>query len=219
MSRRMHCLITAGPTYEPLDRVRRLTNFSSGRLGCELANHLVQHGHHVILLIGEQATWGGERRAQIIQTFTSTADLKDGLAAQAGDAVEAVFHAAAVSDFAFGKVWSRQPSGELTEVNAGKIPTSTGALLVELLPTAKIIGHLRDWFPRARIMGWKYEVDGDRAGALAKAREQMQTNRTDGCVANGPAYGLGFGLVTPDGTVAHARNMEGFFEEVRRWLG
>ena len=41
----MNCVVTAGPTYEPLDEVRRLTNFSTGRLGTELANTLTRHGH------------------------------------------------------------------------------------------------------------------------------------------------------------------------------
>src|SRR5687768_14363623 len=36
----VNCVITAGPTYEPLDEVRRLTNFSTGRLGSELATYL-----------------------------------------------------------------------------------------------------------------------------------------------------------------------------------
>ena len=39
----MNCIVTCGPTYEPLDEVRRLTNFSTGRLGTELANYLVAH--------------------------------------------------------------------------------------------------------------------------------------------------------------------------------
>jgi hypothetical protein len=45
-------------------------------------------------------------------------------------------------------------------------------------------------------VGWKYEVEGGRAGVIAKAREQMRENRTNACVANGTAYGFGFGLVT-----------------------
>jgi phosphopantothenoylcysteine decarboxylase/phosphopantothenate--cysteine ligase len=42
----MNCIVTAGPTYEPLDDVRRLTNFSTGRLGTELANFLAARVHH-----------------------------------------------------------------------------------------------------------------------------------------------------------------------------
>src|SRR5689334_12579155 len=105
----MHCVVTAGPTYETLDKVRRLTNFSTGRLGTDLANFLVAHGHRVTLLIGQQATHGGERRAQRVKTFATTADLRDQLHALAREDVGAVFHAAAVSDFMFGKVWLKSP--------------------------------------------------------------------------------------------------------------
>ncbi len=71
----MHCIVTAGPTYESLDEVRRLTNFSTGRLGTELAGFLTASGHEVTLLIGEQATYRGERRATTTQIFSTTADL------------------------------------------------------------------------------------------------------------------------------------------------
>ena len=192
----MNCLVTAGPTYEALDEVRRLTNFSTGRLGSELASFLAAHGHCATLLIGQQATWQGERSAEQVETFTTTADLRDRLHSRAGHSVDAVFHAAAVSDFTFGKVWERTASGELIEAQAGKISTRHGTLLAELVPTPKIISHLREWFPRARLIGWKYEIDGDRTRVLVKAREQLIENKTDACVANGKAYGPGFGWVT-----------------------
>src|SRR2546427_13192795 len=114
----MNCIVTAGPTYEPLDKVRRLTNCSTGRLGSELATFLTGKGHGVTLLIGQQATWHGERKAAAVQTFTTTASLRDKLRALAGSQVDAVFHAAAVSDFSFGKVWERSPSDELKEVRS-----------------------------------------------------------------------------------------------------
>src|SRR3954447_9982868 len=114
----MNCIVTAGPTYEPLDKVRRLTNFSTGRLGSELATFLTEKGHEVVLLIGQTSTWHGERKAAAMHTFTTTASLRDKLHALAGSRVDAVFHAAAVSDFSFGKVWQRSASGELKEVTA-----------------------------------------------------------------------------------------------------
>ena len=122
----MKCIVTAGPTYEPLDGVRRLTNFSTGRLGSELANFLAARGHETTLLIGQQATFRGERHARKVETFTTTANLRDRLQALAGQPVDAVFHAAAVSDFTVGKVWRRAPRGELTEVHAGKLSTRGG---------------------------------------------------------------------------------------------
>jgi phosphopantothenoylcysteine decarboxylase/phosphopantothenate--cysteine ligase len=191
----MNCVVTAGPTFEPLDQVRRLTNFSTGRLGTELAAFLTDRGHEVTLLIGEQATFRGERRAQRIETFSTTAHLLEQLRSLAWLDAGGVFHAAAVSDFSFGKIWRRSPEGNLAPVQSGKIPTRTGTLLAELVPTPKIIADLRGLFPKAKIIGWKYEVDGDREQAIRAAERQLREYRTDACVANGPAYGGGFGLV------------------------
>src|SRR3954453_285849 len=103
----MKCIVTAGPTYEPLDQVRRLTNFSTGRLGTELANFLIARGHEVLLLIGEQATWRGERHARNVEVFTTTTDLQERFKKHSASGVGAIFHTAAVSDFGFGKVWQR----------------------------------------------------------------------------------------------------------------
>jgi phosphopantothenoylcysteine synthetase/decarboxylase len=208
----MRCIVTAGPTYETMDNVRRLTNFSTGRLGTELANFLVERGHQVTLLIGEQATHCGERTAQQVETFTTGEHLRVQLQSLAKQRVGGVFHAAAVGDFKFGKIWLRSHSGELSEIKSGKFSTRQGPLLAELVPTPKIIGELRNWYPRARLAGWKYEVDGDRAGVLRAAGDQLAQFRTDACVANGPAYGSGFGLVTGRGEhVIHAPDEPALF--------
>jgi len=199
----MHCIVTAGPTYEPLDDVRRLTNFSSGRLGSELVTHLTVSGHQTTLLIGQQATYRGERQATKVITFGTTSDLSNHLRALSAEPCDAVFHAAAVSDFAIGKLYRRDHHGKLEPVTAGKISTREGTLLAELVPTEKIIGNLAAWFPSARIIGWKYEVDGTQADAIDLGRKQIQENQTTACVVNGPAYGIGFGIVSADGSCQH----------------
>jgi phosphopantothenate---cysteine ligase (CTP) len=208
----MHCVVTAGPTFEPLDEVRRLTNFSTGRLGSELANFLAERGHEVTLLIGQQASWRGSHLAAHVRTFTTSRDLREQLSALSIQPVRAVFHAAAVSDFAFGKVWSRGCGGELHEVKTGKISTRQGALLAELIPTPKIIAELRGWFPKAVLIGWKFEVDGDRASVLKLAEKQIAECLTEACVANGNAYGAGFGLVRCGGQLAHLADAQGLYE-------
>ena len=227
-------MVTAGPTYEPLDDVRRLTNFSTGRLGSELSNYLASRGHSVDLLLGYYTVYRGRQKARKVETFTTTADLHQRLASRASEAIDAVFHAAAVSDFAFGQVWKReqfkerdrnpgmrQPEGHLpkpdsdwgqTGLRTGKLTTREGVLVAELVPTPKIIRQLRAWYPRAFLAGWKYEVDGDRPTVLVRARQQMADNRTDACVANGPAYGEGFGLVTATRPEAHLADTVVLFE-------
>src|SRR5581483_3117366 len=161
----MNCIVTAGPTYEPLDDVRRLTNFSTGRLGTEFANFLTTRGHDVTLLLGEMATHTGERKAKTVARFTTTTDLRDKLKALAERPFDAVFHVAAVSDFAFGRILDAGTQKPI--VSAKKISTRQGALLVELTPTPKIIANLRDWFLKAKLAGWKYEADGQRTEAIA----------------------------------------------------
>lgn len=208
----MHCIVTAGPTFEPMDAVRRLTNFSTGRLGTLLATLLAARGHRVTLLRGQASAYAITCAEVTLQTFTTTDDLGAKLAARASEPVDAVFHAAAVSDFRFGNIWRRTPTGELIEVRAGKVPTREGALLAELVPTPKLLPRLREWFPRALLVGWKYEVEGGRASVLAAAAQQLAECGTDACVANGPAYGNGFGLVRPRIEPVHLPDSRALFE-------
>ena len=215
----MNCIVTAGPTFEPLDDVRRLTNFSTGRLGTELANYLAARGHKVILLIGETATYAGERRASRVETFSTTTDLREKLQAVSSKKVDAIFHAAAVSDFSFGRIFAPDAANKLVEIKgAKKISTRQGKLLVELLPTAKIIAELRGWFPKAKITGWKFEADGKRADAIAAARKQVAGSATDLCVVNGPAYGEGFGLLGKKGEPVHLPNPPLLFDALEKFV-
>jgi phosphopantothenoylcysteine synthetase/decarboxylase len=214
----MNCIVTAGPTYEPLDEVRRLTNFSTGRLGSELATFLADGGHDVTLLLGTSSTYSGRQKARKIIPFTTTEDLGTQLRLLSINPVGALFHVAAVSDFGFGKVWIRLPTGEMQEVNSRKISSRHNNLIAELIPTPKIIGALRRWFPSAWLAGWKYEVDGNHSSVTAEARRQIAETATDACVANGPAYGDGFGFMTQDGSCIHLPDAPALFEALARAL-
>ena len=208
----LKCIVTAGPTFEELDEVRRLTNFSTGALGTELANFLAERGHEVELLRGQGATCCLEPKAHCVQVFTTTVDLLRRLQELGGSGAGGVFHAAAVSDFSFGKVWERAADGGLREIRAAKISTRGGNILAELTPTPKIIAELRAWFPTAFLAGWKYEVESDRAQAIARAATQLSENRTNACVVNGPSYGEGFGLVTAPGQCRHLADRKILFD-------
>ncbi len=212
----MNCLVTAGPTFEPLDKVRRLTNLSTGRLGTELANCLTAHGHEVTLLLGEQATHAGESKAKRVVRFTTTASLAEQLKKLSAEPVDAVFHAAAVSDFSFGKIWLRSEAGELSEITSGKFSTRHGTLLAELIPTPKVIADLRGWFPNAKLVGWKFEVAGGPEDVIQKAEDQLTDCDTNACVANGPAYGSGFGLVSGVGHCTHLKDSAALFASLEK---
>jgi phosphopantothenoylcysteine decarboxylase/phosphopantothenate--cysteine ligase len=209
----MKCIVTAGPTYEELDEVRRLTNFSTGTLGTGLADYLAGLGHEVELLAGYYSTCHPAVKAQRQQTFTTAADLRRRLAALAAPGIGAVFHVAAVSDFTFGKIWERAPGGELREIKSPKIPTRAEGLLAELQATPKIIRELRGWFPTAFLAGWKYELQpAGREEAVARGRDQIRENQTDACVLNGRGFfDEGFGLLHKDMTLIRCLDKDALF--------
>jgi phosphopantothenoylcysteine decarboxylase/phosphopantothenate--cysteine ligase len=214
----MRCIVTAGPAYEELDEVRRLTNFSTGALGSQLADFLTARGHKVELLRGHYSTWQAKSKARHTRIFTTSADLRRQLRELRSPMPVAVFHAAAVSDFKFGKIWSRAASGQLKELRSPKISTHGETVLAELAPAPKIISKLREWYPNAILVGWKYELEGNRVQAVARGARQLAENKTDACVINGRAYGPGYGLLAPGGACRHLPDKNRLFAALERLL-
>jgi phosphopantothenoylcysteine synthetase/decarboxylase len=194
----MKIIITCGPSYEPIDGARRMTNMSTGKLGMHLANHFTDEGHQVICLRGEGSTYAGKLRAETVLPFSTNDDLAQNLESLGRLAtVDAVFHAAALCDYRLEQVLSA--SGET--LRSKKFATRDGRLHMVLAPATKVLPKLRGWFPRAQIIGWKYELSGTRDDAFAKAWDQLRMCDTDACVLNGAAYGNGFAVCGRDGEV------------------
>lgn len=74
----LRLLITAGPTYEPIDAVRFIGNRSSGRLGSSLADRAQDSGWEVTLLLGPNAVLPENPGVHVVR-FQSCQDLKDRL--------------------------------------------------------------------------------------------------------------------------------------------
>ena len=90
-------LITAGPTHEPIDRVRYVGNRSSGRLGVALADEAARRGHDVRLLLGPCSATPVDSRV-IIERFRTASDLQSMLRRSAAS-FGVVIMAAAVADY------------------------------------------------------------------------------------------------------------------------
>ncbi len=189
-------MVTCGPGLEPIDSVRRITNFSTGRLGVQLANYLSARGWDVTCFVGEGATYRTWSDTVQIEFFTTNDSLLDALRRRAAceEPCHALFHAAALCDWTIDRV--THESG--LEAVGGKIESRSGNLTLHLQPAMKILPLLRDLFPKTWLAGWKYEVDGNRDTTLSRGERQFAECRTNACVVNGPAWGSGFGLLTPD---------------------
>ena len=92
----MNVLITAGPTREPIDPVRYLTNRSSGKMGYALAEAAQKQGHSVLLISGPTSLDIPEGVDFI--PIESAEDLYQAVESQVGRMDIAIF-AAAVADY------------------------------------------------------------------------------------------------------------------------
>lgn len=198
--------ITCGPAYEPLDKVRRITNFSTGEIGAVLAGAFLREGFEVVCFRGEAATFPAPAGADV-RPFTTNGSLAAGLRSL-GHQPAVVLHAAALCDFVLEGVEGAEAGNKLS--------SRSGAIRLTLRPAEKLLPQMRAWFPDARIIGWKYELDGTCESAVARGLAQIREARTDACVVNGTAYGPGFGLLGPDGTVQHFSGKPGLAAHLAR---
>jgi len=187
----MKAIVTCGPSFEPIDRVRRITNFSTGELGVQLAEKLASSGVEATCLKGSGATYPGPAGNARVELFDTNDDLVRLLQQLSGTGeIDAIFHVAALCDYKVSKVENEKGEACASE----KIASRSGALTLTLEPATKVISRLRGLFPEAVIVGWKYELAGTREDALARALLQMDESRSDACVVNGKAFGPGFGF-------------------------
>ena len=198
----MLAVITAGPASAPIDEVRRITNFATGEIGVRLAEALTAQGFEPLLFRARGATHTELPKGAVLHEFETNDDLTRALeevAKTRADEVRAVFHAAALSDYSVASV--RGPDGPLA--GGRKIAGDLPQIQLVLEPAPKVLPRLRGWFPRAWIVGWKYELEGSREDAIDQARRQLRQRRTDATVVNGAAYGSGFGLLEDDQSPRH----------------
>jgi len=201
----MKMIVTCGPAYEPIDAVRRITNHSTGELGTLLANALTAKGHEVVCFRGALSTYPKRPKVARLVEFTTNSDLNVKLSIE--PYVDVFFHTAALSDFRV------KENALLHTPGSGKISSDQERWVLELEPQPKILSSLRKRFPNARIIGWKYEVEGGSDDAISRAMRQILNNSIDACILNGPAFSKGFGLVTKDGlqrTFANKRTLVRF---------
>ncbi|MBV9489028.1 MAG: hypothetical protein JO069_04790 [Verrucomicrobia bacterium] len=192
----MRVVITGGPSSEPIDEVRVLTNRSTGELAVTLFDRFSAAGHEVELLLGE----GARYRRPGVRVFDANEALERMLAdVEKPHQVGLVLHAAALADFSTVPM-----DAEGAVLRVAKIPSRADSIRLMLVPKPKLLPRLREFFPRAYLVGWKLEHDGDLPALIETARQQIRANRLDASVINGRAYGPGLGFCTEAGLAYRA---------------
>jgi phosphopantothenoylcysteine decarboxylase/phosphopantothenate--cysteine ligase len=151
-------LITAGPTREPIDPVRYISNRSSGKMGYAIAQAALAEGHHVTLISGP-VNLEAPRDAQLISVLTSD-EMFEAVHRHA-DQCDICVLCAAVADY--------KPAN----ISSTKIKKRDEKFSLELIPTRDILdslGHRQD--RQFILVGFAAETDHVEENAAKKLREK-----------------------------------------------
>lgn len=169
-------LVTAGPTYEPIDPVRFIGNRSSGLMGIEIAKCFAEKGARVVLVLGP--THLEPPKGIDVLRVETAAQMFDAAMTHSPDA-DFIICAAAVADYRPGEMQER------------KIKKTEESLRLDLVKNADILAHIgRQKRPEQILVGFALETHDEESNALKK----LETKKTDLMVLNSmqdPAAGFG----------------------------
>lgn len=179
-------LITAGPTYEAIDPVRFIGNYSSGKMGFALAEEAAILGASVVLITGPtslKTTASGIHRIDV-----TSADEMYQAVHQYFSQMDIAIFAAAVADY------------KPMEVASQKIKKTGGNLNIALQPTPDILASAGKIKKKQFLVGFALETDNE----LANAQDKLKRKNLDMVVLNSlKDEGAGFRKDTNKITVIH----------------
>jgi len=159
-------LVTAGPTYEPIDPVRYIGNHSSGKMGYAIAQELATRGAEVVLISGPVNLKPDHPHIQLVRVTTANEMYQSALTHFPH--CHAAILAAAVADY--------RPK----QVASHKIKRSENPLVVELEPNPDIAAELGRRKTNQILAGFALETDNH----IDNAQKKLQTKNFDFIVLN-----------------------------------
>ena len=168
-------LITAGPTYEPIDPVRYIGNHSSGKMGYAIANEAASQGAEVVLVSGPTDEIPTHPAIKLVRTNTADEMLESCL--QDFNDCNILVMAAAVADY--------KPKN----LRKNKIKKSEKTSSIELVKTVDILQQLGEKKSNQLLVGFSLETENE----LVNAKTKLQKKNLDAIVLNSLAdKGAGF---------------------------
>ncbi len=173
----MRILITAGPTREPIDAVRFISNRSSGKMGIAIAEAAAHAGHDVTLLLGPVLAHGSLHDTMRVYRFGSSAELKQLLEAHF-PGCDLLVMAAAVADYRMQEA----SEGKIKRQSEAEGSVGKSELTLRLQPTPDLVAAVASTRrPDQKIVAFALEEAGElEQRAVAK----MKRKCVDAVVAN-----------------------------------
>lgn len=189
-------LVTAGPTYEPIDPVRFIGNFSSGKMGFALAEELAERGAEVVLICGPTSL--NIKHTSIYRIDVQTADEMFNVAEKHFDQCDAAIMAAAVADF--------KPAQRFDK----KVKRNNDELTIHLKPNKDIAAHLGKIKKKNQvIIGFALETNDE----IENAKMKINNKNLDFIVLNSlKDHQAGFGFDTNKISIIDSKGVLEAFE-------
>lgn len=195
-------LVSAGPTYEPIDPVRFIGNHSSGKMGIAIAQELQKRGAEVTLVIGPAQSDMTEEAIKIKVIHVKTAEeMFNACALYFADA-DLTIMAAAVADYT--------PVAPADK----KIKKDADEIVIELKKTKDILKSLGEKKKAGQVLvGFALETTNERESALSK----LKAKNADMIVLNSlNDPGAGFGVDTNKITIFDKSGKEFNFDTLAK---
>ncbi len=190
-----HVLITAGPTYEPIDPVRFIGNHSSGKMGAAIAQEAALLGARVTLIMGPSSVPTNKNLIDRLNVVTAQ-EMYDAVFSVVDTADIAIF-SAAVADYRPAQIANQ------------KIKKQEATLTLELIKNPDILGSVGQLEKRPFLVGFALETQNELEFAFAKAKNK----NCDLLILNSMRdKGAGFGKDTNKITIIDRHNNTTVFE-------
>lgn len=151
-------LVTAGPTYEPIDPVRFIGNHSSGKMGYDIALAAANEGAEVVLVSGPTHLGISHNNIKLVKVTSST-EMYAACHEYFND-MDAAIAAAAVADYRPKTIASQ------------KIKKNESSLVLELEKTKDILSSLGEIKKGQFLIGFALETENEIENAKAKIRKK-----------------------------------------------
>lgn len=186
-------MITAGPTYEKIDPVRFIGNYSSGKMGYALARAAAERGAYVTLISGPVSLTMDHPGVKVVAVERAREMLE--ASQKAFEGCDMAIMAAAVADYAPETIADKKIKRETTGIDCIR--------LVKNPDIAKTLGGTKR--PEQRVVGFALETNDAEANAMAKLRlKQLDAIVLNSLTNPGTCFGVDNNQVTvmtQDGTI------------------
>jgi len=193
----MKILLTAGGTEEPIDSVRKITNMSTGKLGAEICNALINtwdeegtlEDHQIFYVCNKNSIKPNPSSSVTIIQTTDVKSVEWAIGSISGtNQIDCFVHSMAVSDYTVDGAFFEEKSNNETFFKkidtSKKMKSNHDEIYLKLVKTPKIVDEIKIENPHAKLISFKLLNDVSDEELIKVAKAQLERTNSSLVVAN-----------------------------------